>query len=100
VDDAGLMHLAHGTLLEHLCVLDLRNNRVGRAGLQELIGSPASARLRQLSLMHNHLTDEVVPLLVNSNLIQQLALLDLRGNRFSPSAIRQFDRFGPRVRTG
>jgi uncharacterized protein (TIGR02996 family) len=100
LDDAALVALAAGPLLSRLHLLDLRNNRVGRAGLAALDRAGAGD-LRELSLMHNHLDDDVVPLLTGGALLGGLHVLDLRGNRFTPAAQRRLqERFGPRVRLG
>lgn len=99
LDDSDLALLAAGTLVNQLHRLDLRNNRIGRDGVRALAGGERP--LRELNLMHNQLTDEVVPVLVDSAAFAPLHVLDLRGNRFGagPEA-RLRARFGPRVRLG
>jgi hypothetical protein len=100
LNDVGLAPLARSPLFGRLHVLDLRNNRIGLAGVQAL-GSSRTLNLRELSLMHNNLGGDVVPVLTGSPAFERLHVLDLRGNLFDDAAQRQLRaRFGPRVRFG
>jgi uncharacterized protein (TIGR02996 family) len=99
IDDPALEMFAGGALLGQLHVLDLRNNRIGSGGITALATRPL--QLRELSLMHNQLDDDVVPRFLSSAALNQLHVLDLRGNRFSERVQERLrERFGPRVRLG
>jgi uncharacterized protein (TIGR02996 family) len=101
--DTNLTFFAGSSLFRRLHLLDLRNNRIGRLGVEAIAMAlrAGSWQMRQLNLMHNQLTDDALPGLLSSALVNSLHGLDLHGNNFTPAAQQRLrEHFGPRLRLG
>jgi uncharacterized protein (TIGR02996 family) len=98
IGDAAVEELASSALLAQLVRLDLACNSIHDAGAQALAESPHAGRLEWLNLSRNHIEDMGAAALVESKALGKLRMLRLTG--FGIGAYekeRLWRRFGDRV---
>jgi hypothetical protein len=79
IGDAAVEEIAGSPLLAQLVRLDLTCNSIHDAGVQALAESPHASRLEWLSLSRNHIEDTGAAALVESKALGKLRMLRLTG---------------------
>lgn len=81
VDRRGILELARSPVCDHVFALDLSGNQLSDDDLIVWLEDQNTRGLRMLDLSENDLTEEIIPHLGESGLLDQLEVLSLAGNQ-------------------